>query len=205
MPRPLTELAAQIRLLLMDVDGVLTDGKAYNVPDAAGNMVETKGFDTQDGISLQWLSWKGFQTGVISGRVSPATEDARQAMQHDLRLSGPSREDSDPGGDPGAVRHPRASQVAYIGDDLTDVVVMNRVGLECRAGQCAAGSEARARCTSPRSRADKGRCARFASCCSRRRDTGTICCGSTRCTDERMSEPSESWWWRRSGPACCTN
>jgi len=53
----------------MDVDGVLTDGRVYNVPDASGNMVETKGFDTQDGISLQWLSWKGLQTGVISGRV----------------------------------------------------------------------------------------------------------------------------------------
>jgi 3-deoxy-D-manno-octulosonate 8-phosphate phosphatase (KDO 8-P phosphatase) len=74
MPASITELAAHIRLLLMDVDGVLTDGKLYNVPDPAGNMVESKGFDTQDGISLQWLSWKGLQTGVISGRVSPATE-----------------------------------------------------------------------------------------------------------------------------------
>ena len=36
-----TQLAAKIRLLLMDVDGVLTDGKLLNVPDAAGNMVET--------------------------------------------------------------------------------------------------------------------------------------------------------------------
>ena len=70
-----TDLAANIRLLLMDVDGVLTDGKVYDVPDPAGNMVETKGFDTQDGIALQWLSWKGFVTGVISGRVSPATEE----------------------------------------------------------------------------------------------------------------------------------
>ena len=57
----------------MDVDGVLTDGKVYNVPDANGNMVETKGFDTQDGIALQWLSWKGVKSGVISGRLSPAT------------------------------------------------------------------------------------------------------------------------------------
>jgi len=73
----------------MDVDGVLTDGKLYNVPDPQGNMVETKGFDSQDGIALQWLSWKGIKTGVISGRVSPATET--------LRVPGAHREDSDLG------------------------------------------------------------------------------------------------------------
>ena len=70
----LTEIASRVQLLLMDVDGVLTDGKLYNVPDATGQMVETKGFDSQDGIALQWLSWKGIKTGVISGRVSPATD-----------------------------------------------------------------------------------------------------------------------------------
>ena len=128
MPLSVPEAAARIRLLLMDVDGVLTDGKVYNVPDARGNMVETKGFDTQDGISLQWLSWKGIQTGVISGRVSPATEArAKQCnmtyvyqghiekipiIEEILKQAGIT-----------------ASEVAYIGDDLTDVVVMNRVGL----------------------------------------------------------------------------
>src|SRR5947208_16764964 len=112
----------------MDVDGVLTDGKVYNVPDAAGNMVETKGFDPQDGIALQWLSWKGIKSGVISGRLSPAVvARARQVnmtyvyqghiekipiLEEILRDSGIPPE-----------------QVAYIGDDLTDVVIMRRVGL----------------------------------------------------------------------------
>lgn len=123
----LIELASRVRLLLMDVDGVLTDGKLYNVPDAQGNMVETKAFDSQDGIALQWLSWNGIQTGVISGRLSPATETrARQVkmtyvyqghiekipiLEEILKKSNIS-----------------AAEVAYIGDDLTDVVVMNRVG-----------------------------------------------------------------------------
>src|ERR1022692_3109378 len=72
-------LAVKTKLLLMDVDGVLTNGRLYNVPDAEGNMVETKGFDSQDGIALQWLNWKGIKAGVISGRQSPATaERARQ-------------------------------------------------------------------------------------------------------------------------------
>jgi 3-deoxy-D-manno-octulosonate 8-phosphate phosphatase (KDO 8-P phosphatase) len=42
-------------------------------------MVETKGFDSQDGIALQWLNWYNIATGMISGRVSPASEErARQ-------------------------------------------------------------------------------------------------------------------------------
>ena len=51
------ERAAKIRLLLMDVDGVLTDGLLYNIPGPEGEYIETKGFNAQDGISLQWLAW----------------------------------------------------------------------------------------------------------------------------------------------------
>lgn len=123
-----TALAANIRMLLMDVDGVLTDGKVFGIPDPAGNIVETKGFDTQDGIALQWLSWKGFVTGVISGRVSPATEERAKQCNMTYVYQGhiekiPIVEE---------ILHKSgiaAEQVAYIGDDLTDVVVMHRVGL----------------------------------------------------------------------------
>jgi 3-deoxy-D-manno-octulosonate 8-phosphate phosphatase (KDO 8-P phosphatase) len=124
----LLELAAQTRMLLMDVDGVMTDGKLYNVPDPSGNMVETKGFDSQDGIALQWLSWNGIKTGVISGRVSPATEARAKQVRMTYVYQGHIekspileeilRDSAVP-----------AEQVAYIGDDLTDVVIMNRVGL----------------------------------------------------------------------------
>jgi len=120
--------AAQIRLLLMDVDGVLTDGRLFNVPGPDGRMVETKGFDSQDGISLQWLSWKGIKTGVISGRLSPATEERARQCKMTYIYQGhiekvPVLEEilADAKID--------ASAVAYIGDDLTDVVIMHRVGL----------------------------------------------------------------------------
>ena len=123
-----TQIAGRIRLLLMDVDGVLTDGKLYNVPDAQGNMLETKGFDSQDGIALQWLSWKGLKTGVISGRVSPATEVRAKQCKMTYVYQGhiekiPILEE--------ILAHSGidAKDVAYIGDDLTDLVVMNRVGL----------------------------------------------------------------------------
>jgi len=123
-----TEVAANIRLFLMDVDGVLTDGKVYGLPGPDGAIVESKGFDTQDGISLQWLAWKGLQTGVISGRISPATEARAKQCQMTYVYQGhiekiPILEEIlQRSGVP-------ASQVAYMGDDLTDVVVMNRVGL----------------------------------------------------------------------------
>ena len=124
----INDLAARVRLLLMDVDGVLTDGRLYNVPDATGNMVETKGFDSQDGIALQWLSWMGIKTGVISGRQSPATaERARQTKMayvyqgHIEKI--PILEEIL------ADAKIAAGEVAYVGDDFTDVVIMRRVGL----------------------------------------------------------------------------
>src|SRR5579864_5245562 len=128
MPRSLNELAAEIRLLLMDVDGVLTDGKLYNVPDAAGNMVETKGFDSQDGIALQWLQWKGIKTGLISGRVSPATVERAKQCRFSYVYQGHIEKIpilNEILADAGLEKH----EVAYIGDDLTDIVVMHRVGL----------------------------------------------------------------------------
>ena len=120
--------ASRIKLLLMDVDGVLTDGRLYLVPDATGKMVETKGFTSQDGIALQWMQWKGFKTGVISGRESPATvERARQVKMNyvyqghieKIPIVEEILKDA-------AIS---ADEIAYVGDDLTDLVVMNRVGL----------------------------------------------------------------------------
>lgn len=124
----LHEIAANIRMFLMDVDGVLTDARVFGIPDHTGAIVETKGFDTTDGIALQWLSWKGIVTGVISGRVSPAVvERAKQCgityvYQGHIEKIPILEEILARSGIP-------ASQVAYMGDDLTDVVVMNRVGL----------------------------------------------------------------------------
>lgn len=126
MNAEILERAARIRMLLMDVDGVLTNAKLYNVPGPDGKMVETKGFDAQDGIALQWLNWYGIETGVISGRVSPATEErARQVKmthvyQGHIEKIPILQQISEKSGIP-------LDAIAYIGDDLTDVVVMRRV------------------------------------------------------------------------------
>jgi 3-deoxy-D-manno-octulosonate 8-phosphate phosphatase (KDO 8-P phosphatase) len=120
--------AANVRLLLMDVDGVLTDGRLYHVPDPTGKLVEFKGFDSQDGIALHWMCWHDIRTGVISGRVSPAT--AERAAQCKMRYVYQGHIEKIPiineiMADAGL----SADQVAYIGDDMTDIVVMRRVGL----------------------------------------------------------------------------
>ena len=128
MTKDLLALAGGIKLLLMDVDGVLTDGKLYHIPDGAGGVWETKGFDSRDGIGLRWLTWYNIRTGVISGRLSPATvERARQVgmsyvyQGHIEKI--PILEEilADAKIDP--------AHVAYMGDDLTDAVIMRRVGL----------------------------------------------------------------------------
>lgn len=122
------DLASRIKLLLMDVDGVLTDGRLYNVPGPDGRMAETKGFDSQDGIGLQWMHSKGIQAGLISGRVSPATVERAHQCKFRYIYQGhtekiPILEE--------IVRDSgiQLDQMAYIGDDFTDVVVMRRVAL----------------------------------------------------------------------------
>src|SRR5437764_41528 len=126
--KELRNAAAGIKLLLMDVDGVLTDGRLFLVPDTEGNMVETKGFDSQDGIALRWLTWNNIKTGVISGRESPATTERARQVQMTYVFQGhiekiPIYEQII------ADAKVTPAEIAYVGDDLTDVVIMRRVGL----------------------------------------------------------------------------
>jgi 3-deoxy-D-manno-octulosonate 8-phosphate phosphatase (KDO 8-P phosphatase) len=146
MTEQIAARASKIKMLLMDVDGVLTDGRLYNVPDAAGAMAETKGFDSQDGIALQWLFLLGIKTGVISGRISPATaERARQTKMayvyqgHTEKI--PILEEIL------ADAKIPADEVAYIGDDLTDVVIMHRVGFAVATANARAEVKTRAHYT----------------------------------------------------------
>src|SRR4051812_28104365 len=127
MSAELIQKASKIRLLLMDVDGVMTDGRLYNVPGPDGKMAETKGFDSQDGIALQWCNRLGIAAGLISGRVSPATVERAAQCKFKYMYQGhtekiPILEEIL------ADAKISSDEVAYIGDDFTDVVVMRRVG-----------------------------------------------------------------------------
>ncbi len=120
--------AEPVKLLLMDCDGVLTNGHIYFLPAPDGGLFETKTFDSQDGIALQWAHRAEIQTGIISGRTSRAVEErARTAKMHYLyqgdTRKAPLLEEilADSGLKP--------DQVGYIGDDVTDLPIMRRVGL----------------------------------------------------------------------------
>jgi 3-deoxy-D-manno-octulosonate 8-phosphate phosphatase (KDO 8-P phosphatase) len=111
-------------MLLLDVDGVLTDGNLYL--DDGGS--ETKQFNTRDGFALVWVRNYGLVTGVISGRRSPATERRCRDLKFDEVHLG------------SVHKYPvyqeilnrrgfEASVVAYIGDDVLDLPVMQHAGV----------------------------------------------------------------------------
>jgi len=120
--------AAAVRLLLLDVDGVLTNSVIYNIPGPDGTIYEAKGFNSQDGISLQWLVRHGVQTGVVSGRESQATEI--RAKQLGMAYVYLGRLEKLPILDDIIAKSGMSlAHIAYAGDDLVDVPVMRRVGL----------------------------------------------------------------------------
>ncbi|WP_285258463.1 KdsC family phosphatase [Halopseudomonas bauzanensis] len=124
MNNELLERARHIRLAIFDVDGVLTDGRLYFMPDGT----EFKSFNTLDGHGIKLLIASGVQTAIISGRNSPLVERraANLGIQHLIQ----GREDKLT-----ALAELRAlvpvemEQIAFLGDDLPDLPVMRRVGL----------------------------------------------------------------------------
>ena len=125
--------ARDIKLLLLDVDGVLTDGCLLYT----NNGEESKAFHTQDGFGLRLLRQAGIATGIITARQSAlvgrrATElkmdyiyqaagNKNDAYQEILRQSG---------------RKP--FEVAYMGDDWLDLVLLQQVGLALAPANCVA-------------------------------------------------------------------
>jgi 3-deoxy-D-manno-octulosonate 8-phosphate phosphatase (KDO 8-P phosphatase) len=127
-PDRLHAQAARTKILIMDVDGVLTNGRLYLLPLPDGTLTETKGFDSQDGIALRWLTWYGIKTGVISGRESPAT--AGRASQVGMTWVFQGHIEKIPLFEQ-IVKESgvSADEIAYVGDDFTDVVLFRRAGL----------------------------------------------------------------------------
>jgi 3-deoxy-D-manno-octulosonate 8-phosphate phosphatase (KDO 8-P phosphatase) len=116
--------AAGVRLLLFDVDGVLTDGRILVHPDGT----ESKAFSIRDGTGIVWAHRAGLRTGILSARHSPATTvraaqlgipivrqhrgEKLEIFEDLLRREGLAAED-----------------VGFMGDDLLDLPVLSRAGL----------------------------------------------------------------------------
>ncbi len=120
----LQQRAAAVRLAIFDVDGVLTDGRLYFMPDGT----EFKSFNTLDGHGIKMLINSGVEVAIISGRKSPLVE--RRAANLGIKHLIQGREDK-----LNALAELRESvqveldEIAFLGDDLPDLPVMRRVGL----------------------------------------------------------------------------
>jgi 3-deoxy-D-manno-octulosonate 8-phosphate phosphatase (KDO 8-P phosphatase) len=127
-PAAVAARARKIRVLLMDVDGVLTAGQVYLMPLADGTAVEMKAFHSQDGAGLKLARDAGLRTGVISGRESAAV--TRRAQEVGMEFVFQGRGEKVPAYEEILrVAGVRDSDVAYIGDDLPDLPILERVGL----------------------------------------------------------------------------
>jgi YrbI family 3-deoxy-D-manno-octulosonate 8-phosphate phosphatase len=122
--------AKKIKLLLTDVDGVLTDGNMYFVENQRSSLVEIKGFHAQDGIGLRLLRQFGIQTGMITGRISPAAEGRAKSLNMKYVYQG-FLEKLEPFEQIAKKSKLKYSQIAFIGDDLTDLPVLKKAGLAC--------------------------------------------------------------------------
>jgi 3-deoxy-D-manno-octulosonate 8-phosphate phosphatase (KDO 8-P phosphatase) len=125
--------AAQIKVILMDVDGTMTDGSVTLLSQPDGSALEIKTFDAHDGQGLTLAQTAGLRTGCITGRESPALLRRAHEMKMEfiymkIPLKMPAYEEIiEKAGVPD-------SAVAFIGDDLPDIPLMRRVGLAVAVG-----------------------------------------------------------------------
>jgi len=129
----LKKRAAQIKLLLMDVDGTMTDGSVTLLSQTDGTALEIKTFDAHDGQGLTLAQTAGLRTGCITGRESAALQRRAQEMKMEFiymkqPVKMPAYEE--------ILRKAGVSDaaVAYIGDDLPDLPLLRRAGLAIAVG-----------------------------------------------------------------------
>lgn len=128
------ERARRIRLVVFDVDGVLTDGRLYFSPDG----LEMKVFHARDGLGIKQLRHHGIDVAVISGRTSPVVTRRMEALG--VRRVHQGQDDKLP------VLHTLLEELAldpvacaYVGDDVIDLPPMSVVGLACAVADAQPG------------------------------------------------------------------
>jgi 3-deoxy-D-manno-octulosonate 8-phosphate phosphatase (KDO 8-P phosphatase) len=116
------EKLAGIRLLLLDVDGVMTDGGIiYD-----GNGMETKVFNVKDGHGIKMLQRHGIEVGIITGRTSQVVDIRARELGIELVYQGALKK-LESYRDVKQKTGLNDKQIAYVGDDVIDVPVMRRV------------------------------------------------------------------------------
>ncbi len=132
-PEEFARRAAEIEWLLLDADGVLTDGGLYY--DRRGHALLK--FHVQDGLGIHLARRAGVSSGILSGRESRALERRAAELGIEDVVTG-SRDKATDFDSFLERQRTRAPRVAYVGDDLTDLVVAGRCGLSFAPADAAA-------------------------------------------------------------------
>jgi 3-deoxy-D-manno-octulosonate 8-phosphate phosphatase (KDO 8-P phosphatase) len=120
----LFEKAAKIRLVIFDVDGVLTDGSLYLGDDGQ----EYKAFNSKDGLGMKMLRASGVEVGIITARTSEVVRLRMESLGIPHVYQG--MQEKMPAYDELKKRLKLSDeQIAYVGDDVVDMPIMRRVGL----------------------------------------------------------------------------
>src|SRR5689334_21106758 len=123
-PAQVDARAKKIRVLVLDVDGVLTDGRITYLPGGG----ESKTFHVRDGLGLQLLIASGVRVALLSGRESEVVARRARELNIDLTFLGIADKVEAYEAALRALSESDAD-VAYVGDDLPDLPLMRRVGL----------------------------------------------------------------------------
>jgi len=119
----------EIKLLLLDVDGVLTGGHIIY----SGSDIETKMFNVKDGLGIRLLQKAGIDVGIVTGRTSAALltrcNDLGITMIYDGIKSKGEIFDTIL-----SETHLQAREVAFVGDDLPDISLMKKTGVSIAVG-----------------------------------------------------------------------
>ncbi|MGA9799284.1 MAG: HAD hydrolase family protein [Terriglobales bacterium] len=129
----LKKRAAQVTVVLMDVDGTMTDGSVTLLSQPDGTALEIKTFDAHDGQGLTLAYTAGLRTGCITGRESAAL--LRRAREMKIEFVYMKQAVKMPAYEEILLKAGVSdSAVAYVGDDLPDIPLMRRAGLAVAVG-----------------------------------------------------------------------
>ncbi|WP_120951095.1 HAD-IIIA family hydrolase [Helicobacter sp. L8] len=117
----------QIKVFLCDCDGTLTDGGMYYLEDGQ----QFKKFSVADGIGFELLKAAGIKTGILTGEITPIVEHRAKKLKVDYLYQGCSPQGKlDAAREICAQENISLEQVAYVGDDINDLPVLECVGFK---------------------------------------------------------------------------
>jgi 3-deoxy-D-manno-octulosonate 8-phosphate phosphatase (KDO 8-P phosphatase) len=123
LPQQVAGSVQKIKFVLVDVDGVLTDGRVGLLPDGG----EIKYFSIYDGLAIRIAQQAGIEVGFISGRRSKAVVDRGKELGVEVIIQGSNDKVKDVT-ELLRTKDLKQEEIAYVGDDLPDIPLLRQVG-----------------------------------------------------------------------------